>query len=522
MILAAIFSLIIGSLFLAGMDFWRVKAGYQWFLALGIALISWILLLSSFTPIPRIFPLMNWELGEVFSLSPALLLDQNSWGLGMAITTLFLGVLLTDVARVREITPNTWAAGMALTGTGLLAIFSANPLTLLLGWAIVDIAETTALLRHSPDSSNREQVVIAFSIKVIGMLIVVLAMIRSRSLIETLSFIEIPPEIGGYLILAAGLRLGVLPPHKLFVKEPFLRRGYGTLVRLVPVAASLILLVRVASVGAPSQWEPYVLGVAALAGLYGAFSWITAEDELDGRPFWILGMAAFAVASATRGDPSASKIWGLGLLFSGSILFLYSSRNRLFSVFPLLGWLGFSALPFSPTWHGLNLFAGWNLVLSGVFILIQALLILGYVRHVFRRGHFQEEMERWGWIIYPIGLGLLALTHLGMAIFLGDFSRPQGSVLSIVWWGGLYAFLLATLLWLLSKRKPAFIPRFGAIFSKLFSFGWLYRTFWWLYQFLTVLVGRVSVVLEGEGGILWAVLVLILLMASIVQNSGGG
>jgi hypothetical protein len=522
MILAAIFSLITGSMILAGMNFWRVKAGYQWFLAISIALTSWVLLISSYTPFPRIIPLMSWESGKLFSSSPTLLLDEYSWGFGVAIVTIFLGILLTDIARVREINPNTWAAGMALAGAGLLAIFSGNPLTLLFGWAIIDIAETTALLRQVSDSSHRERVVVAFSIKVVGILIVVSAMIRSSSIVEALSFMDIPSEIGGYLILAAGLRLGVLPPYQLFLKEPPLRRGYGTLVRLVPVAASLILLARVASVGAPPLWEPYVLVIAALAGLYGAFSWISAEDELAGRPFWILGMAAFAVASATRGDPSASKIWGLGLLYSGSVLFLYSARNKWFSVFPLLGWLGFSALPFSPTWHGLGLFSGWNLALSGVFILTQALMVWGYVRYVFREGYHQDEIERWGWIIYPIGLGMIVLTHFGMGIFLGETSPPEGPVVSTLWWGGTFAFSLAALLWLLSRRKPSFIPRFGSTLSKLFSFNWLYRTFWWLYQSLSTLVARAALVLEGEGGILWAVLILILLMATIVQRSGGG
>ena len=74
----------------------------------------------------------------------------------LAIATLLLSVLLTDVARVHEIHAGSWAAGMALAGTGILAVAAANPLTLLLGWALIDLSETTILMRAVTNSQQRE------------------------------------------------------------------------------------------------------------------------------------------------------------------------------------------------------------------------------------------------------------------------------------------------------------------------------------------------------------------------------
>ena len=64
-----------------------------------------------------------------------------------------------------------------------------------------------------------------------------------------------------------------------------------------------------------------------------------------------------------------------------------------------------------------------------MFILIHVLLILGYVRHVFNLIQ-QEEIERWSWVIYPLGLGIIALTHYGTSIFMDVASPPDDPVMS--------------------------------------------------------------------------------------------
>ena len=44
---------------------------------------------------------------------------------------------------------------------------------------------------------------------------------------------SLTPETGVYLILAVGLRLGVLPLHLAYSPESAVRRGFGTALRLV-------------------------------------------------------------------------------------------------------------------------------------------------------------------------------------------------------------------------------------------------------------------------------------------------
>ena len=155
---------------------------------------------------------MDWEGSSLSIGSPGLVLDSISWPYTVAIATLLISVLLTDVARVHEVHPGSWAAGLGLAGTGILAVTAANPLTLLLAWALIDLSETTTLMRAVTNSEQRERVVITFFAWVFGLLLVVAAILRATSLGMALSFNSIPTSVASYLVIAAGLRSGCATP----------------------------------------------------------------------------------------------------------------------------------------------------------------------------------------------------------------------------------------------------------------------------------------------------------------------
>jgi hypothetical protein len=56
--------------------------------------------------------------------------------------------------------------------------------------------------------------------------------------------------------------------------------------------------------------------------------------------------------------------------------------------------------------------------------------------------------------------------------------------------------------------------------SYFFSFQWLVPVFSWFHGLVGMVPGFISGVLEGEGGILWAILLLALLISLL--RSGGG
>lgn len=491
---------------------------YHWLIALAGALLAWPILLVGGLNLPVSIPLVFWQPEALFNTSPALLVDRLSWPYAVALATLVLAVILTDVVRAAEADWITWSGELALVALGILAVLSGNPLTLLLGWTVIDLGELLVMLSQVPSSTIRERVIISVAVRVLGSGLLLTAVLVARLNGADLTFSAIPPQASPFLILAAGLRLGVVPLHLPFLRDPQLRRGLGTLARFTPAAASLVLLARTANVGETLTFQPLLLGLVAAAALFGGAAWVLATDELEGRQAWILGGASLAVAAAVRGQPTASLAWGMAVLLSGGVLFLTSIRERRLIWITMLGVLGITALPFSPTWNGARLYDPPFNVLLIFFLITQILLVLGFIRHTLSGVERLVGLERWVWLIYPLGLGLLPVSLL----LFGWWTNPGiADAPAAGWWIGAVVTVASALAIAGFRLRSVQFPNELPLYNSLLSFGWLYQVFRGFYRLLSRLIAFLSNVLEGEGGLLWALLILLMLL-SVVWRSGGG
>lgn len=491
------------------------RFAYHWLVAASGALAAWPVVMVASQQLPQAIPLVAFQPGSLFPSWPVLLVDRLSWPFALSLSTLVLAVILTEIGRAPEADWAAWAGSLILAALGILAVLAGNPLTLLLAWTAIDLFELLILLVQVKPSALRERVVIAFSARVLGSVLLTAAAMVARSEGQVLTFAIMPAQSGVFLLLAAGLRLGVLPLHLPFLQDLPLRRGMGTMVRLAPPAAALVLLARTATAGGETLMSPILLGLTGLAALYGSAAWVFARNELEGRPLWILGGCALAVAAAIRGQPAASLAWGLAVLFSGGLLFLSSARDRGLTWLTLAGLLGISTLPYSPAWSGLHIYAQPSHLILIVFLLSHVLLVLGYIRHTLRPGAHLADMERWVWLIYPLGLAVLPTTHF----FLGLWSNQGMETVPVLGWvTGLIVTGLAIWFAILVRRMPANLTSALAAVSAFFSMDWLYQLFWRFYRSSGRVVGFVTAVMEGEGGVLWALLIIVMLFSVLVRN----
>lgn len=495
----------------------RPAFAYHWLFAAFGVLAAWPLALLARRGLPRDIPLLPWERLSWFDTPLTLRVDGVSWPYVFAVTTLVLGVILTVVARRQPVNWRAWAGSLTLAGFTLLAVAAGNPLTLLVTWGALDIVELLILLAQIRENSAYTRAVVSFGARLGGTLLLLAAVVLTRAAGATeLSFSAIPANAGLVLLLAAGLRLGVLPLAVSFSQDPPMRRGIGTMLRLAPAAATLVLLARVAEVGAPPNWLPGLLALAGFSALVGAAGWALAADELGGRPYWVLGCTSLAVVAALRGQPAASQAWGIACVLAGGLIFLYSARHRFLLALMALGLVGISGLPFTPLAAATDVYLPLQPV-SGLFLLAHALLLLGYARHVLRPAEALASMERWVWVIYPFGLAMLPGAHL----LSGFLPAPLG--ITPAWWAGLAALGLAALLGALGRWGPRFPQRIFLTLGKVFSLDWFYRLLWIAYRVGGRLIALLSRVLEGEGGILWtlALLALTASLAAAVLNGLG-
>lgn len=497
-----------GALFL--MRFVRPNFKYPWMLAIGGATLALAGVFIWHIHLPQSISLPRWQPAALFSFSPTWLADGISWPYALSLTALASAVIWTSIVRA-ENDPAAWAGTLFLTALGILAVAAGNPLTLVLAWSALDLTELFAMLRSTDGEERSRGVVIAFAVRVAGTGLVIWGNLVSITGGSPMNFHAIPQNAGIYLLIAVGLRLGVFPIHLPYRKENVLRRGFGTSLRLISAAASLSLLARIPSIALQSSLLPYLIILAVLAALYAGWMWLRASDEILGRPFWVLGMSSLAIAASLFGNPTGSIGWGIMLILGGGLLFLFSARQRSIIWLPLLSLWGLSALPFSTTASAWNVENQVSWLYIVPFIPAQALLATGIIRHALHPGETSlESQERWTKFLYPTGLLLLAAIMFLFGIWGWDGADNIGPVWAAISANVLVAGFTALELTLLVRLTTSST---SSQWSRIFRLEWLYTTLVSIYEFFCRIAEIITSSLEGEGGLLWSLLLLALIFS---------
>jgi len=276
----------------------------------------------------------------------------------------------------------------------------------------------------------------------------------------------------------------------------------------------------------------YLLILTALASLYGSFMWFTSLDELDARPYWLVALAGMSIASVIRGRPEASVAWGLALILVGGLVFQYYSRRKETTlVVPALAVLGLSGLPYTPSasgWEGLIVLPFSPL--DVIYLITHALLLMGTVRLLMKPGTSLKGTERWLQIIYLLGLAILILSQWVIGIF-----GWEGSLTPGIWWAPILSIIMTGIFYISTLRHIPIDELEGTLqrlswinyiwkliakqFALFFSLEWLYRFIYQIFRILQRVQTNFTALLEGQGGILWTILFLVLIVTILGEWS---
>jgi hypothetical protein len=182
------------------------------------------------------------------------------------------------------------------------------------------------------------------------------------------------------------------------------------------------------------------------------------------------------------------------------------------------GAFGISGLPLSLTASGW-VSGGTGFWLSFPFLLLShAMLIAGYIRHSQRTvtRAINASQPIWARNVYPIGIMLLLILTILLGLFGWTGALQIGN-----WFAGLIACLLAGgLLWLTPRTRVLNPVR--AHWVRPAGESWLdrvYQGLWGLYRRMGRLTNAFIRLLEGESGIMWTLLFLVLFMTVFMQRT---
>jgi len=488
----------------------RPGYSYAWPIAVVGSFMAWISVFLWQIDLPENLVLFSYKYLEIFNFTISLSADGINYPYALGITSLVMTSILTSAMRAREAKPLGWVAILIIAVFGLSAVLADNPLTLVIAWSVLDIAGLISSLNASDDPIFSERAVFSFSIRVIGTGLILWAGILDPSFGRSFTLASNPGNIGMLLILGVLIRSCAIFFRLPYSKDPSIRNGYETTYKLISIAATLVLLSHILlDIG--NQWTLIlILVIIALAGLLSAYHWLTTPREITSQSLWVFGLISLSTISTLQGNPVGSAAWGSAGLFTGGLLFLYTVRNKILTIILIASAYILSSLPFSLTASGWSSFQPASWVVFIVLIPLLSLLSSGYIRSIMLdEKESLDSQPRWVKIFYPTGLVTLALTGLVLGATGWDGAGQIGA-----WIPALISTVLTVVLSILLVRiptpdrldsrlisKPAAWVEFAASLG-----GGLFRTIRGLLDILTS-------IFEGDGGVLWTILFLVVFIS---------
>ena len=502
--------------------------GYAWFTAFLTSLLAWGGILAlHWVNLPPV-EITPWRpFNQTLADQIIFHLDGISWPYAMVLVGLNLAVIFTSPVRFQSgSSPFTWAINLAFTAFGLLGLLATSPIALVIAWMVIDLMELIYLLSSHVEARFNSEIIVSFSARLTGTFLVLVALVLSRSNGAPLTFETAGPLEGLLILVAVAFRMGLLPVNLAVFRQLPVQRSTASTALIILQLTGLIPLARLTGTPALQTWGPLFTTLTVLASFYGAILWLASRDELVGRPYWSLAMGGLAVLTALSGQDLLSLVWGLLFTTVGGVLWLYTVRGRGFAILPIFALLSLSALPFTPAalaWPSATDQPGNRILM----LLIVFILSLGYIRHAWRPEPKPAEIENWGLLTYSIGLFSLA----GSAWLITILGMPDG--LSVGWWpGGVIIIGLTAGGAVLLNRGFGFsgqaesqqtwystmLRQVGNGLASFLRLGWLYKLFDGIFRVIQFFLLTLESVFEGDGGVLWSLLILALLLT--VLGSG--
>jgi hypothetical protein len=441
-----------------------------------------------------------WWAGEGLVSSISFLLDNASWQIAFVVCGLVLVFFLSEVQRAISAPWLNWAVNLALGVVSLLAVFSGDLLTLAFFWILVDVFTGLALYRFVDKADGRRIALGFLPANVAASFILLAAWI----------LVGYSAQLSNLLaIIAASLRLGIFSVSQ----ANSLDSNQASYLRLLPGASVLVLLARpLALEGFP---QSVLLLLLLLPALFVAVN-LQQSDERQSLPLFERGMAALAVAAAAIGQPAIALAFGLVLLTGGSLLSLAREARRWRWPVVAVSAVLFSASPFLATDPDSNI----PIVFFG-FLITYAALIAGWIWFALPAAAQPAATEPWMRVVSILGLLLIPL--LFVLLSLGLAPGPSDPT-EIVWVPAIALIVLAGIIFLIAQRslRFSFIPPSLASFaSSVASIRWLQAAFDWILDALRWVLRIMSRLLEGQAGVLWAMLLIVLLLSLASQLALG-
>jgi len=492
-----------------------------------VASLAALLALSSLINLPPGETLIsNWQPLSVFGTPISLRVERLDWFIGLVTVLICAAISFAGLAYPGRRRFDIAAAGMGMTATVIAAAFASNLLTLVLAWGVFDVVYIIAALTQGREQDSVRRAAFIVGLNGAATLCVGIAALALSQANESRYWhlTHLTETAQMWLMAAAVLRLGLYPINQWLVFDRNDTPGRAAVLYVLPSLLGLQLLIRLATLNALPQASPLSWLAAFSLGAGGIMAWWRGRSR-DALPYLALsGLGAVVLAGALSDSQAAVLIsgaasWALAIT-TLSIGRGFDRRAPWWSIGNVLAIATLIGLPATlgfavRTYLSAGGVARADWLLIALALLGETLMFAALARSVLSPA---DDEAPAGWpakVAGVIGMALAALppfvlpaiargivpeiTPPAFEIVLAKLGAPGGLLIGLPI---VFAAILAGRA-RETKSAPIIDP------SRVAGLDWLYALMYWLIDLAARMLRGAASLLEGEGALLWALLIVI-------------
>jgi hypothetical protein len=502
----------------------RFSIAQSWIFAIITANIIWI----SFSILriidPPVLTISYLDQGTLSGIPLSFHFNAVTWVFGFLLLTMLGAILLADSSRLSgKNNLVAWSGAMVITAAGILACMSGSLVAFILASTFLDISLLIVGLVANHQPSLVKRTIVEFSLRVAGT--IVLIMTFGDNSLEFLDFqSEMPGGVLPFFLVGLILRMGVIHTNERNSDGYPIRRNLQVLVQMVVPVTMFAFISRLSI---PIQDGPFfritffiLISVALVKAIRLTFR------RTGDQKTWIDTLSALAIGLFLLEQTNAILPLGIVMISIGGAISVTDNRSRRTNIALIILMLGMIGLPFTPS-NGLWINStGMDFALRVFFYNFALFLIFLGVTNDFLK-IMSRNLPSEKWVDVSISMSPIILM-ISPWIFLPWNKSLTGTPLGMIIAGILIVILLTRLFfwkWWFNISQSAgrvwdsLSPEFHAIpifINNFLKFKWLEYIFRALNRVVEWLVTSTIQMLEGDGGLLWALVFLILITSIIV------
>lgn len=498
--------------------------GISWLVSIVLAMTAWLVLMVLKPGMPYVFTGMYWLPVGINTLMPDFEINSTTWQFAFFIVSLVIAGLLISSSRfASDSNPAEWIGLLLIGAVGYVGVGSSNILTASLVFGFFSLIEIFVIFT----SVNRKEITksLLFNIgwKNSSTFLLLAAYGWQMSLNLTTDEWKFLQPIPVYLTIGAFLlRLGIFPFQTNSQQILDKKNGF----QVVRYITEFLMIVSICGLLPFYPLPPlikifllsYLLVIANVSSIRIWRNW--EQSQTVNISMWLPFAGSLVIASTILGFGFAAISLGLTIAVMGSFIFFRTPTNRLSKTAGIVSLLGFSGIPMFPNAIGFSGF-GFYRDFPGLLYLISIVIfsVGAYFFIINRRIEDNVEQEQWTRLFSPLGLFFPVIST--WVIFVPGLisgSVPSYSLIGLLTFISILAFILIRRFrFFANSRLVKLIYEFFPKINKYWSILPGRRI---IFSFAHSPINLILNLFEGEGGVLWSVLALVLIV-TIARSIGG-